>query len=149
MRGRTLLAGAGLVLAVFTAGLWYTQFHAFYEDLPQQPLIVQGTEYPVETWQGTDASTSPLKRRVCLTVSGQTAQAISEAAVPAETAEPLVAPDWFACFDARQISGDIEAGTAMVYVVGPSAFEGVDDFLALYPDGRGYIWRELQPQYRQ
>ncbi|MFK7945166.1 MAG: DUF6446 family protein [Paracoccaceae bacterium] len=147
MTGRTLLIGFGALLTAFTAALWYFQFHAFYEDLPQQPLIIQGTEYPAETWQGTDASSSPLKRRICVTFTADVVAQITTALTALAKAEPLVAPDWFECFDAKQITRDIAAGKAVAYLMGPSTFEGVDAYIAIYPDGRGYVWRQLDPKF--
>ena len=148
MTGRALLLGGGAILAAFTAALWYFQFHAFYEDLPQQPLIVQGTEYAVVSWEGTDASSSPLKRRVCLNVTPDAVAQMATAHKGLTDAEPLVAPDWFECFNAKQITRDIAAGKAVGYLMGPSAFDGVDELLAVYPDGRAFIWRQLDPRFQ-
>ncbi|MEM1299954.1 MAG: DUF6446 family protein [Pseudomonadota bacterium] len=149
MSGRTLMILAGTLLAAFTVALWYFQFHAFYEDLPQEPLLVQGTEYPLESWQGTDASSSPLKRRICVTFAPETVVRIAADHPAVPGAEPLVAPDWFECFDAKQITRDIAAGKASAYQMGRSEFEGVDEFLAVYPDGRGFVWRALDPRFAQ
>ena len=147
MTGRTLLIGGGVFLAIFTAALWYFQTYAFYRDYPQRPLIIQGIEYPVTGWEGTDAGSSPLKMRVCLTVTTETARKIQDDQYEQAGAEPLVAPRWFECFDARQISRDIEAGKAQVYAPGTSPFADVHDYMALYPDGRGYLWRQLDPKF--
>ena len=148
MRGRFLLLAGGGALAIFTGLLWYFQFYAFYEDLAEQPLVIGGTSYPVEHWQGIDASSSPLKRRVCLQVSEPVAGQISAEQTALAEAEPLVAPDWFECFNAKQIARDLEAGKAQAFALGASGFEGLDDVFALYPDGRGYLWRQLQERYR-
>lgn len=149
MKGRFLLVPAGLMLAAFTAALVYFQFYAFYDELEEQPLDVMGTVYPVSAWNGIDAFSSPLKKRVCLSVSAETVARIAAEQSVAEDAEPLVAPDWFECFDARQISRDIDAGRAKTYLMGGSDFDGVDEYLALYPDGRGYVWRQLKPEFRK
>lgn len=149
MRGRNLMIVGGVLLAAFTAALWYFQFHAFYDDLPQEPLLVQGTEYPVTAWQGTDASSSPLKRRICVRFDSATVARIAADHLVVPDAEPLVAPEWFDCFNAKQITRDIAAGKARAYMMGSSAFDGVDELIAIYPDGRGFVWRELQPQFQQ
>ena len=146
MKGRTFLIWGGVFLAMFTAALWYTQFHAYYREMPAE-TVVMGV-YPVSEWTGIDATSSPLKKRVCLRVSEETAQRIHDEQFELNGAEPLVAPGWFECFDARQIARDLEAGVAQFYLIGPSESEGVDEFLALYPDGRGYIWPQLQARYR-
>lgn len=147
MNGRTVLVIGGVLLLLFTAGLWYTQFHAFYYDLQREPLVIGGVEYPVETWVGTDASSSPLKRRVCLTLRGDVAEQILGAHPVLDDAEPLVAPDWFDCFDAGRIDRDIASGAAKVIKMGPSGFDGVDNYIALYPGGEGYVWRQILPDY--
>lgn len=149
MTGRNLMIAAAVLLAAFTGALWYFQFHAFYEELPQEPLVVQGTEYPVVSWEGTDASSSPLKRRVCVTLTSETLARLAAEQSPASDAEPLVAPDWFTCFDAKQITRDIAGRSALAYKAGSSGFEGVDNYLAVYPDGRGYLWRQLDARFRE
>ncbi|MEM9139016.1 MAG: DUF6446 family protein [Pseudomonadota bacterium] len=149
MRGRILVIGLVAILTAFGVALWYFQNHAYYEELPQQPFFVQSTEYPVETWQGIDANTSPLKMRVCLTVTAQTAEQIALDQVRQKPLEPLVAPYWFDCFDARQISRDLKSGAATLFMMGPARMEGADLFLALYPDGRGFAWSHLREEYRQ
>lgn len=146
MTGRTLLIGGGIFLAVFTAALWYFQTYAFYEELPPETTVLG--QYPVERWDGIDASTSPLKKRVCLTVSAQTARRIMDDEVALSGGEPLVAPSWFECFDAEAIARDLEAQAARLYMIRTSVFDGVDEYLAVYPDGRAYIWRELQPEFK-
>lgn len=147
MSGRTLLLGGLGFLVVFTAALWYTQFYAFYQDLPRQPLTVMGQQYPVVDWQGIDATSSPLKKRVCLSVTPETAQKIADEHYELAGGTPLVAPGWFECFDARRIAGDLEAHRAQLYMVHPGVFDGVDEYVALYPDGTAFIWRQLQPEY--
>ena len=149
MRGRKLLIPAGLALAAFTGALIWFQFYAFYDDLPPEPLVIQGIEYPSTGWQGIDAISSPLKKRVCLTLSPETAAAIEADQFELVDGEPLVAPKWFDCFDAKQIHRDLEAKVARLYMIGSSDFDGVDEMLALYPDGRAFIWRQLQPKFRK
>ena len=147
MSGRTLAIGFLLVTAVFGVALWYFQTYAFYRDLLEQPFEIGGEVYPVEGWEGIDATSSPLKRRVCLTLSEEVALAVSAAVPPTEGAEPLVAPGWFECFDAKAISRDLEAGRATAHALGESAFDGIDEWMALYPDGRAYLWRQVNPSY--
>ena len=146
MRGRTLMIATGLGLAAFTAALWYFQTYAYYRDLPLDPDRL-GAEYPIETWRGIDASSSPLKLRVCLTVSEETAIRFRDDQFELAGGEPLVAPGWFDCFDAKAIARDLQSHQADLYSLGPSGFDGIDEMLALYPDGRGYIWRQLDPAF--
>jgi len=148
MSGRTLVIFGAAGLIIFAVALWYFQTRAFYHDLPRAPLVIGATEYPVTEWQGIDADTSPLMRRVCLKVAPETARQIAADQKPRADAEPLTGPGWFGCFEARALAQDLESGRAAAYSPGPSPFEGVDDFLALYPDGRAYLWRQLRPEFR-
>ena len=58
-------------------------------------------------------------------------------------ATPLVAPFWFRCFDAGRLTADLATGAAAAYAVARDAPPGFDLMLAAYPDGRGYLWRQL------
>ena len=147
MKGRTLLIGGGIFLAIFTGALWYFQVYAFYKELPAQPVVLGDKAYESVSWDGIDGTSSPLKRRVCLTVSPEQSGEISAALEPSEDAEPLLAPKWFECFDAKQLSRDLKAQKAVAGIVAVGVADGVDEYLAIYPDGRGYIWRQLQPKY--
>jgi len=147
MTGRALFIGFLVALAVFTAALWYFQTYAFYEDIDAPEGGLMG-RYPVETWAGIDATSSPLKKRVCLTVTPETAQKIADDEFELTGGEPLVAPYWFDCFDAAALAADLAAGRAQLYSLGQEVAEGVDEYLALYADGRGFIWRQLDPRFR-
>ena len=147
MSGRVFAIGIVLVAATFGVALWYFQTYAFYRDLPKQPIVIGGQVHPVASWTGIDATSSPLKMRVCLEFAPGAAAEIAAVSEPAEGAEPLVAPGWFECFDARKISRDLEAGRATAHPLGESAFDGVNDWMALYPDGRAYVWRQIDPSY--
>lgn len=147
MRGRVLILGFLGGLACFVAALWYFQTYAFYEDLPRQDIRLGGQDYPVVEWQGTYATSSPLKLRACFTVSPETLAAMSAVETDAAAAEPLVAPSWFDCFDAGAIAADLKAGKATAFALGPTGADGIDGWMALYPDGRGYLWRQLHPRF--
>ena len=147
MPGRPLIIAFLLGLVVFAGALWFFQTHAYYRDLPRQKLVIGGKTYPVADWTGTHATSSPLKLRACLTVAPETAAAVAADQPAARGAEPLVAPGWFECFDAKAITRDLEAGAARAYALGPTGAEGIDAWLALYPDGRAYKWHQLNPRY--
>lgn len=145
--GRLLAGGLVAFALIFGAALWYFQVYAFYDDLAPEPLAFGDTTYEVTGWQGIDAASSPLKRRVCLTVSPETARRIADDQPETDTATPLVAPYWFDCFDAGQLTADLATGHAAGYRIGPSEFDGVNDYLALYEDGRAYLWRQVDEKY--
>ena len=141
MRGRPLMIGLLVFVAVFAAGLVYTQFYAFYERTEADSVEIAGTAYPVSEWEGIDAATSPLKLRACFRIEGAV-----EAPV-AEDPTPLVAPFWFDCFDAEGIGRDLEAGRATAYLAEEEEYEGANRMVAVYPDGRAFMWRQLTPEF--
>jgi hypothetical protein len=140
MRGKPLMIGLLAFAALFGAALYYFQTFAYYErttdPAPLAPI-------PVTAYEGIDAATSPLKLRGCFTAD----PAAFAQAEPAPDAEPLVAPFWFRCFDARAIAGDLEAGRAAAYSLRTDDPAGFDTMAALYPDGRGYLWRQLNARF--
>ncbi|MEM6973574.1 MAG: DUF6446 family protein [Pseudomonadota bacterium] len=142
MRGKPLMIGLLGFTAVFAVGLWYAQFHAFYDEIEADAVSVAGTDYAVEGFEGIDATTSPLKLRACFTMPEAPDTA------PYGDAEPLVAPDWFECFDARALTEDLAAGRATAYLAEQGDGHGVDRIVLRYPDGRAFMWRQLQPEFR-
>ena len=58
-------------------------------------------------------------------------------------AEPLNAPGWFGCFDAARIGADIASGAARTVLARANAPYGFDRVMALYPDGRAYVWPRI------
>lgn len=131
--------------AVFGAALVWFQFFAYYERTSAAPaLSLAGRSVPVAGYEGIDASSSPLKLRGCFRADA----AAFAAAEPAPAPTPLTAPFWFRCFDARRIGQDLDAGRASAYALATDEPEGFDLVAALYPDGRGYLWRQLNERYR-
>lgn len=100
-----------------------------------------GQTLPVSEYQSIDADTSPLKIRACFKTDWDMAAFKSFRS----DAEPLIAPKWFDCFDAGQITADIAAGTAVVLRAEKNQPYGFDRFIASYPDGRAYMWRLINP----
>ena len=141
MSGRRLVIDFLLFTAAFTVALLYFQLFAFYERTEGPGGLALSV--PVAAWQGIDATSSPLKLRGCFETDPA-----AVALDPAPDAEPLNAPFWFRCFDARAISQDLDAGRATAYAVGRDAPEGFDLMLAVYPDGRAFLWRQLNERFR-
>ena len=68
---------------------------------------------------------------------------LTETFTTLERSEPRNAPEWFVCFDASQIAADIDAGIATAYL-GVANFEfGIDRIVAIYDDGRGFVWHQI------
>jgi hypothetical protein len=144
MNGRLFVILLLVFTAVFAGGLWYAQVYAKYEVTDGQAnVLAGGVERPVDGYVGIDSVTSPLKLRGCFAVDPA-----SLADLPvAEAPTPLSAPGWFDCFDYAQLTMDIEAGQAVVYVAGVEERNAADRLIAVYPDGRAYEWRQLNAKY--
>ncbi|RIA55645.1 DUF6446 family protein [Dichotomicrobium thermohalophilum] len=143
MKGRVLIVGFLLFTVVFGAALWYFQTRAYYEEIKADSVEIAGQSYPVSDWRGIDAPTSPLKLRACFNL------AEAPDAPVAEDAAPLVAPDWFDCFDAEALSGALKAGEAKAYLAARDEFGVTNRIVARFPDGRAYMWRQLKPDLEE
>lgn len=140
MNGRLLVGGFVVCVAVFTVALIWFQEFAYYER--QQgvgALTIDGAVVPVADYQGIDFVSSPLKLRGCLRIDPGAVAALR----PAPEATPLNPPIWFRCYDAKALTRDLEAGRATAYAIGRDEPAGFDLMLVVYPDGRGYLWRQL------
>ncbi len=144
MNGRRLVTGFLVFLAVFVAALVWFQFFAYYHREDGLPaILVAGVAVPVSGYTGIDASSSPLKLRACFSLDPAAVAALA----PAPQATPLTAPFWFRCFSARSLTRDLASGAATAYDIGPDTPPGFDLMLAVYPDGRGYLWRQLNARF--
>ena len=145
---------AGMIVgaaAVFGAGLWYSQVYAYYDRLDASSDVMLATRFDgttedilADALQGIDAETSPIKYRACFTTPLSQAM-MSETFVAYDRPEPLIAPSWFSCFDAKQIGADLEAGNALAFLGEANTQYGVDRVIAVYPDGRGFAWHQINP----
>lgn len=144
-KGRIVILAILAFTAVFAAVLWWFQIYAFYErQSGVGALRLAGEPVPVADYDGIDATSSPLKLRGCFRVD----PAAFAAAPVAPDATPLIAPPWFRCFDAGAITEDLAAGRATAYAISRDEPAGFDLLVAIYPDGRGYLWRQLGAAYR-
>ena len=146
MRGRTLILGFLAFVALFLAGLVWTQLFAYYErQTGINALSIIGEPVPVAGYDGIDSTSSPLKLRACLTIDPAAVARL--APPPAPQATPLNPPFWFRCFDAGRLTADLAAGTARAYDIGRDDPAGFGLMLAVYPDGRAFVWRQLTERY--
>jgi len=150
MNGKIVGIGIGLLSVVFGIGLWYFTVVAHYEpiDVSQDGLEIEATLFDesrdallVTELEGIDGNTSPLKFRACFTTAASIAT-LTETYRDYPGAEPLVAPGWFDCFDAKTIDQDIKSGAAFAFMGHENFTYGIDRVLAIYPDGRGYTWNQ-------
>jgi hypothetical protein len=143
--GRWVVIAIVLVTAVFAGAQWWFQTRAYYEPIDRADLTVtlaDGTSEPLEMTQfsGIDADTSPLRFRGCFTVADPAA--LIARAAPYADAAPLIAPDWFDCFDAPAIGAALEAGEAQAILSQTEVRPGADRVIAVFPDGRAYAWHQ-------
>ncbi len=139
-----------LLMAAIGGGLlYYQQVYAYYHDVPAGPDAVQLTSVStgeaepivVQNFQGIDAISSPLRYRACFETPLSQAM-LSETFQIVENAEPRVAPTWFDCFDAAQIGADLQT-EAIAFMGVENIAYGIDRIVAIYPDGRGYAWHQI------
>ncbi len=135
-----------LLLAAALAGgaMYYFQVHALYDRLePRSNLTLAlpdgtTTRLSIADFDGIDSDSSPLRLRACFTVPPPVPDLPP---YPAPT--PLHAPGWFSCFDAGALTANLDAGRATAHLVEGNFVWGFDRVLALYPDGRGYLWAQM------
>lgn len=140
MSGRIVMSGLLLFALIFGAALWYFQTRAYYETVDGlTEVTAYGDAFPVSEYRGIDADTSPLKMRACFKVDWDYWPSDEYR----DVAEPLIAPDWFDCFDAQQITLDILNGKATAILAEENEPYGFSRFIAQYEDGRAFMWRQF------
>lgn len=152
MNGKLIGGGIVAIALAFGAGVYYMQEYGYYATVaPGSPaaqiaLTELGGEQrdPIEVsgFKGIDADSSPLRYRACFKTDLSIATA-TETYETYDKATPLIGPKWFDCYDAKTIGADIEAGRAVAFLSQHNIRPGVDRVVALYPDGRAYVWHQL------
>ncbi|WP_245848318.1 DUF6446 family protein [Actibacterium ureilyticum] len=152
MTGKLLAGGIVLFALIFGIGVYYTQVYAYYERVsdtaPQAHVmltsVVSGApeEVIADGFEGIDAESSPIRFRACFTTPMSLAM-LSETYVIHDDPVPLIAPGWFDCFDAKTIGAALESGEALGFLGQENITYGVDRVVAVFPDGRGYAWNQL------
>lgn len=131
--------------------MWYLQVYAFYEPVVFQPgreilltTMVGAIPDPIiaEGLSGIDSESSPIRFRACFTTPLGLAM-LTETYVAYDGPEPLIAPDWFDCFDAPAIGAALEKGEALAFLSESEIHPGVDRVVAVFPDGRAFAWHQL------
>lgn len=149
--GRWVVGFIVMVSLIFGAGFWYTAERAYYEPVVFQPgaevrlvSLSSGQPEPIVVTgiEGTDAESSPIKFRACFTTPLSLAM-LTESYRTYPGAEPLIAPRAFDCFDAKAIGRALETGEAQAFLSEPEIRPGVDRVVAIFPDGRGFAWQQL------
>jgi len=151
MSGKAAVIAMLLVAVLVGGGIYYAQVYAFFEPVEKEAsaqIMLQpaggGDLRPllVEDMTSVQKSSSPLGYRACFTVKNSLAM-MTETYALAEKPTPLEAPRWFSCFDADKIGEALEAGTALAFEGKHEVQDGVDEVIAVFPDGEGYAWHQL------
>jgi hypothetical protein len=146
-----VLGGMLVIAAVAGAALYYLQVYAFYQEVVdvdassvQVTTIMQNAPEPIlyDNFKAIDADSSPLRYRACFSTQ-QSISMMTETYVMIDKAEPRVAPHWFDCFDADTIGQGIESGDAIVFMGTQNIQYGIDRVVAIFDDGRGYAWHQI------
>lgn len=140
------------MLAALAGGLmYYLLVYAYYTPVPEQDLqavrltsIVSGAPEEI-AWDQLEAVAgdgSPIRYRACFTTP-LSLPMLSETYTAYEAPEPLIGPEWFECFDAKAIGAALQSGEALAFLGEANPRYGVDRVIAVFPDGRGYAWHQL------
>lgn len=145
MSGKIMAGGLVLFTIIFGVLLWYAQYYAYYNEVNGlETVTVEGREVAVQNYVGLDAESSGLKLRGCFTVD----VAAFDSVTLAENPIPTTPPGWFECFDVVQLTADVESGVATTYMAAKNGQDGLDRIIAVYPDGRAFMWRQLNDKYQ-
>lgn len=146
MSGKIMVSGLALFTLIFGGFLWYAQFYAYYNEVNGLPSVqVEGRTLAVSDYIGLDGESSGLKLRGCFTVDAADFEGVALAEAPV----PATPPHWYSCFDVEQLTADVESGAAMSYMAAKEDMDGLDRVIAVYPDGRAFMWRQLNDKYQE
>jgi hypothetical protein len=146
MSGWRLMIGMLVFVAIFAAALVWFQFFAYYSRQQGEAVLDLGGEsVTLRDLDQIDATSSPLKLRACFRAEPGVFAALAAAPDPT----PLTPPPWFDCFDAGRITADLAAGRARAHLAAEDNPPGFDLLIAAYPDGRGFMWRQLNRRFSE
>ena len=142
-----------LVVSGLAAGIamYYLQVYGYYDDVAARPgedvlLLPIGGETPEPIaygdFEAIDADSSPIRYRACFTTPLKPAE-VAQLYEISEARDPRNAPGWFDCFDATAIGTALEAGEAQAYLGERNIQNGFDRVVALFPNGQGFAWHQL------
>ena len=149
--------GKFLAIVLVTCGIiaggamYYLQVYAYYStvvpngstDVVLKPLdgsVAQAIAYI--DYKAIDSNSSPIRYRACFTAEN-TADELKALYVTIKDAEPLVAPGWFDCFDAKEIGAAIVSQSATSFLSIENVSYGIDRIVSVLDDGRGYAWNKI------
>ena len=129
-------------------GAYYATVYGYYDDVDVASVeltsLVSGEPEQIifDEFDAIDANSSPIRYRACFTTPMSTAL-LTETYETFDGAEPLNAPGWFDCFDAPSIADALADGSATAFTGQRNIQYGVDRVVAIFDDGRGYVWQQI------
>ncbi len=149
--GIVIIAGS----AVAGIAMYFMQVYGFYDEVSTEDLQIHLTSVstgelePIlaDNIRAIDADSSPLRYRACFDTPHSHAM-LTESFVVYEGAEPLNAPGWFDCFDATEVGETLENELAIAYLGQADIYDGVDRVVAVFDDGRAFVWHQLNEKYQ-
>jgi hypothetical protein len=143
----------GILAMALIAGiaLYYLQVHAFYTTVTMDeagPVELTSLhsdeveEIAVTEFRGIDSISSPIRFRACFD-TGLDHATLIELFRMYPGAEPLNAPGWFDCFDARALGAALASGEALAFMGRENIIYGIDRVVAVLPDGQGFAWHQI------
>ncbi len=146
MSGKILVITLLSFSLVFGFILYYFQVFSYYSKVEGlDHIFVDGKKINVEQYYGLDSSISGLKLRGCFKVNVEDFKSFKTY----KKATPLQAPFWFNCFDNEKIQKSLENNNASAFLAKENELDGIDRIVAIYSDGRGYQWRQLNSKYME
>ena len=144
MNGKRFILLFLFSVGIFAAALFYFQNYAYYDSIDiRQNILLGEKRYEISYYQGIDSESSGLKLRECFVVD-----TLDDINLPKyEEPTPLTAPFWFKCFNAERLTKDLEDCKASAFLFKKEEFDGIDNVIAVYPDGKSYRWRQLNAKY--
>ncbi len=151
MIARAIIILVLVVALIGGAALYYLQVYAYYDEVSAEAvgdvqLVLRDTDAaaPIATdnLRAIDSTSSPVRFRACF----DTPLALDDLVATYRTypdAVPLNAPGWFDCFDAAALGAALESGAAVAFMGTENITYGIDRVVAITPDGRGYIWHQI------
>ncbi|MFZ1467907.1 MAG: DUF6446 family protein [Paracoccaceae bacterium] len=152
MNAGKFAVGVIVVTAVLAgAAMYWLQVYAYYDEVRFEPgneirltSVVSNLPEPIlaEDVTGIDADSSPLRFRACFTTPMSQAM-LTETYQMYDVPEPTFGPSWFDCYDAVTVGEALEKGEALAFLSEHLAPYGMDRVAAVFPDGRGYVWNQI------
>ena len=155
MSGKIIGGGIVALALIFGALTYYFQEYYYYQAVDGAAeevvlTLLDGREEAIlaDGIDAIDANSSPIRYRACFRTPLSLAM-LTETYEIYDAAEPLVGPRWFGCYDAVEVGEALERGDALAFLGTHNIHPGVDRVVAVFGDGRGYVWHQVNAEIRK